>query len=50
MSSFLLDGDLSGRRVAQVSKSIVQAVASCHNQHQRVRDTVAEIEGPARIF
>lgn len=43
---FLLDGDPSGIRVAQISMSTIQAIAFRRNQLRRVRETFPEIEGP----
>lgn len=43
---FLLDGDPSGIRVAQISMSTIQAIAFRRNQLRRVRDTFPEIERP----
>lgn len=43
---FLLDGDPSGIRVAQISMSTIQAIAFRRNQLKRVRDTFPEIERP----
>ena len=43
---FLLDGDPSGIRVAQISMSTIQAIAFRRNQLRRVRETFPEIERP----
>lgn len=43
---FLLDGDPSGIRVAQISLSTIQAIAFRRNQLRRVRETFPEIERP----
>lgn len=43
---FLLDGDPSGIRVAQISMSTIQAIAVRRNQLRRVRETFPEIERP----
>ena len=43
---FLLDGDPSGVRVAQISMSTIQAIAFRRNQLRRVRETFPEIERP----
>jgi hypothetical protein len=43
---FLLDGDPSGIRVAQMSMSTIQAIAFRRNQLRRVRETFPEIERP----
>ena len=43
---FLLDGDPSGIRVAQISMSTIQAIAFRRNQLRRVRETFPEVEQP----
>ena len=43
---FLLDGDPSGVRVAQISMSTIQAIAFRRNQLRRVRNELPEIEQP----
>jgi hypothetical protein len=43
---FLLDGDPSGIRVAQISMSTIQAIAFRRNQLRRVREAFPEIERP----
>lgn len=43
---FLLDGDPSGIRIAQISMSTIQAIAFRRNQLRRVRETFPEIERP----
>jgi len=43
---FLLDGDPSSIKVAQIAMSTIQAIAFRRNQLRRVRDTFAEIERP----
>ena len=43
---FLLDGDPSSIKVAQIAMSTIQAIAFRRNQLRRVRDTFSEIERP----
>jgi hypothetical protein len=43
---FLLDGDPSRIKVAQIAMSTIQAIAFRRNQLRRVRDTFPEIERP----
>ena len=43
---FLLDGDPTGIRVAQISMSTIQAVAFRRNQFRRVLEVFSEIERP----